>query len=52
MRHINLKKIIKKQKALEQSKKNFDEQNAITMYWGLKEFEKINNFLKGITKEI
>lgn len=52
MKHIKLRKIVRKQKSLEQSKKNFDEQNALIMYWGLGEIEKINDFLKGKTNKL
>lgn len=52
MRHIKLKKIVKKTKAREHANRNSIEQGNITLYFGLEEYKKIDNYLRGITKDI
>lgn len=52
MRHIKLRKIVRKQKATEQAKKNATDQGNSIIYFGLGDYERIDNFLRGITKNL
>lgn len=46
MRHIKLRKIVRKQKAIEQAKKNATEQGNSIIYFGLDTYNEINKMLK------
>jgi hypothetical protein len=52
MRHIKLKKIARKQKAIEQAKKNATDQGNSIIYFGLGDYERIDNYLRGLTSDI
>lgn len=47
MRYIKLRKIVRKQKAEEQRRKEFDSKNSLTIYTSLKDEKWWNDFLKG-----
>lgn len=52
MKHIKLKKIVKKQKAKEQDLKNAPDQGNSIIYFGLGDYERIDNYLRGLTRDI
>lgn len=52
MRHIKLRKIVRKQKAIEQAEKNAPDQGNSIIYFGLDTYNEINEMLKNNYKKV
>ena len=52
MRNITLRKIVRKKKAEDKKRKNLEDSNNPILYFGIGDYERIDNYLRGLTKEI